>query len=320
MHPRVEWIARTAELLCRHDIRTSQSGQAGSKTGQGDSTMSLQMSRSQPARDHDVRAIDISAIDRHRLGLSKLPDRFDEDGTMLSFVHLDLAVETQAANVERSAARGSGFRVSAKLLAGPSAESEPAFAAGEFTDPVMRRLSDALAATEATHDAHSAIMADALRLAILTRTFSRQASGARAELDPAGGVQEDDAGRTVRSLQNWRLKRVLQYVDKNLTAKITLQDMAAVAGLSRMHFAAQFRTAIGVRPHEYLLRRRIERAQDLLKQAEIALVDIALTVGFQTQAHFTTVFKRFVGDTPYQWRSAYLAQFMPLPRAGAGPS
>jgi AraC family transcriptional regulator len=284
--------------------------------------MSLQMSRSQAIKDHDVRAIDISAIDRDRLGLSKLPDRFGEDGTMLSFVHLDvaLAVETRAANVERSAARGPGFRVSAKLLAGSPAESERAFTAGEFTDPVMRRLSDALAATEAKHDAHSAIMADALRLAILTRTFSRQEFRAPAELDPADDVREEDAGRAVRSLQNWRLKRVLQYVDKNLSAKITLQEMAAVAGLSRMHFAAQFRAATGVRPHEYLLRRRIERAQELLEQAEVTLVDIALTVGFQTQAHFTTVFKRFVGDTPYQWRSAYLAQFMPLPRPGAGPS
>ncbi|WP_375312920.1 AraC family transcriptional regulator [Bradyrhizobium sp. A5] len=163
-------------------------------------------------------------------------------------------------------------------------------------------------------------MADALRLAILARTFSRQALRVPAELDPADGVREEDVGRPVRSLQNWRLKRVMQYVDKNLTGKITLQDMAAVAGLSRMHFAAQFRAATGVRPHEYLLRRRIERAQELLKQAELALVDIALTVGFQTQAHFTTVFKRFVGDTPYQWRSAHLAQFMPLPRVGAGPS
>lgn len=283
--------------------------------------MSLQISRSQAITDHDVHAIDISAIDRDRLGLSKLTDRFGEDGAMLSFVHLDvaLAVETRAADFERSAARGPGFRLSAKLLAGVPAESEPAFATGEFNDPVMRRLSDALAATEATHDAHSAIMADALRLAILTRTFSRQTLRAPSELDPADGVREEDAGRAVRSLQNWRLKRVLQYVDKNLTAKITLQDMAAVAGLSRMHFAAQFRAATGVRPHEYLLRRRIERAQELLKQAEVALVDIALTVGFQTQAHFTTVFKRFVGDTPYQWRSAYLAQFMPLSRAEVGP-
>ncbi|WP_426610472.1 helix-turn-helix domain-containing protein [Bradyrhizobium sp. McL0616] len=284
--------------------------------------MSLQMSRSQAIKDHDVRAIDISAIDQHQLGLSKLRDRFNENGTTLSLVHLDvaLAVETHAADVERSTVRRPRFRLSAKLLAGSPAESELAFAAGDLTDPVMRRLSDALAATEATHDAHSAIMADALRLAILTRTFSRQASGALAELDPADGVHEEDAGRTVRSLQSWRLKRVLEYVDKNLTAKITLQDMADVAGLSRMHFAAQFRAAIGARPHEYLLRRRIERAQELLKQAEVTLVDVALTVGFQTQAHFTTVFKRFVGDTPYQWRSAYLAQFMPLPRAKAGPS
>ena len=83
-----------------------------------------------------------------------------------------------------------------------------------------------------------------------------------------------------------------------------------------MHFAAQFRAAVGMRPHQYLLKRRIERAEELLKQAGISLVDVALTVGFQTQAHFTTVFKRFAGDTPHQWRSAYLAQFMPLPRAG----
>lgn len=254
--------------------------------------MSLQISRSQTVLDHDVR------------------------GTMHAFVHLDvaLAVEKQAADVERSTVRGPGFKLSAKLLA-PSENERTE----EVTDPVMRRLSDALAATEATHDAHSAIMADALRLAILTRTCSRQACGTAAELDPADGAREDDSGRTVRSLQSWRLKRVVQYVDKNLTGKITLQEMAVVAGLSRMHFAAQFRAATGVRPHEYLLRRRIERAQELLKQAEITLVDIALTVGFQTQAHFTTVFKRFVGDTPYQWRSAYLAQFMPLPRA-AGAS
>jgi AraC-like DNA-binding protein len=71
-----------------------------------------------------------------------------------------------------------------------------------------------------------------------------------------------------------------------------------------MHFAAQFRAATGFRPHEYLLRRRIQRAEELLRLSTMTLVDIALTVGFQTQAHFTTVFKRFVGDTPYQWRNA----------------
>ena len=69
-----------------------------------------------------------------------------------------------------------------------------------------------------------------------------------------------------------------------------------------MHFAAQFRVSTGIRPHEYLLRRRIERARDLLLQHDSSIADIALSVGFQAQSHFTTVFKRFMGDTPHQWR------------------
>jgi AraC family transcriptional regulator len=50
------------------------------------------------------------------------------------------------------------------------------------------------------------------------------------------------------------------------------------------------------------LRKRIERAQQLLAATSGGLVDIALSVGFQTQAHFTTVFKKIAGSTPYQWR------------------
>jgi AraC-like DNA-binding protein len=219
----------------------------------------------------------------------------------LSLVHLDvaLAVTAQTRDVKEAADGAPCFKVSAKRLARRAEDAGHAPAAED--DPVILRLSDALAAAEAAQDRHSGICADALRLAILTRQFSGQAA-------PLAAVVADHGGRNVRSLQNWRLKRVLQYVDDHLTAKITLQDLAKVAGLSRMHFAAQFRAAVGMRPHQYLLKRRIERAETLLKQAEISLVEVALTVGFQTQAHFTTVFKRFAGDTPYQWRSAYLAQ------------
>lgn len=71
-----------------------------------------------------------------------------------------------------------------------------------------------------------------------------------------------------------------------------------------MHFAAQFRRATGVRPHEYLLRRRIEHAQHLLRTSKQSVIDVALSSGFRSQAHFTTVFKRFVGQTPFCWRSS----------------
>jgi AraC family transcriptional regulator len=159
-------------------------------------------------------------------------------------------------------------------------------------DEVIRSLSSALEAAEQGHDRHCA---EALRVAIAVRFAGLQA----AEKTASAGTSE----RPVRALQKWRLKRVFDYIDVHLTNKITLMDLAAVAGLSRMHFASQFRMATGLRPHEFLLRRRIRRAEELLRNSRMAIVEIALTVGFQTQAHFTTVFKRFVGCTPRQWRT-----------------
>ena len=107
-------------------------------------------------------------------------------------------------------------------------------------------------------------------------------------------------------LIKWRLKRVQAYVEENLPEAITLQDLAEAAGLSRMHFAAQFRAATGLRPHEYVVRRRIEQAQELMRDPHLPLVQVALSVGFQTQAHFTTVFRALVDETPARWRRMQL--------------
>jgi AraC family transcriptional regulator len=115
---------------------------------------------------------------------------------------------------------------------------------------------------------------------------------------PASNAEKPAA----QGLSGRRLMRVLAYIDANIGQPITLANLAATAGLSRMYFARQFRAATGIRPHEFVLRRRIERAQQLLTATSDALVDIALSVGFQTQAHFTTVFKKIVGNTPRQWR------------------
>jgi AraC family transcriptional regulator len=280
--------------------------------------MSLQTSHAQNTKNHVVglRSIELPAVGQRRREQSKFADHPAEDSITLSLLHLDvaLAVEAQDQNPGEADDGAYCFKVSAKRLA-RDVGNAAGLIAEKIEDPIIRRLSDALAATEAAHDHHSAICADALRLAILTRQFSRQDDFGQSATGPVSGASKDFSGRNVRSLQKWRLKRVLDYVDDHLSAKITLQNLAMVAGLSRMHFAAQFRAALGMRPHEYLLKRRIERAEELLKQAEVSLVDVALTVGFQTQAHFTTVFKRFAGDTPYQWRCAYLAQATPLPPA-----
>jgi AraC family transcriptional regulator len=108
----------------------------------------------------------------------------------------------------------------------------------------------------------------------------------------------------VNALPKWRLRRVEEHVKAHFDHCISLSDLAKVAGLSRMHFAAQFRAATGYRPREYLLHQRIEHAKSLLSNTETPLAEVALAVGFCTQAHFSTVFKRIAGETPARWRCA----------------
>lgn len=107
----------------------------------------------------------------------------------------------------------------------------------------------------------------------------------------------------VNALPKWRLRRVEQHIAAHFERGISLSELAGVAGLSRMHFAAQFRAATGYRPREYLLNHRIEQAKSLLTTTSRPLAEIALAVGFSTQAHFSTVFKRISGQTPARWRA-----------------
>ena len=113
---------------------------------------------------------------------------------------------------------------------------------------------------------------------------------------------EDVAPAIDRCLPAWRLRRVAEMVNANIFSNITLADMATTAGLSPMYFAAQFKKATGMRPHQYILAKRIEHAKELLRTSESSMLDVALSVGFRTQAHFATIFKQHVMVTPTTWR------------------
>jgi AraC family transcriptional regulator len=103
-------------------------------------------------------------------------------------------------------------------------------------------------------------------------------------------------------LIKWRLNRSIDYIEANLSRPIYLAELSNVVGLSRMHFAAQFRAATGYTPNRYILRRKIARAQLLLRDPSMSIVGVALILGFSTQAHFTFVFRNIVGSTPAHWR------------------
>jgi len=101
------------------------------------------------------------------------------------------------------------------------------------------------------------------------------------------------------------LRAVLEYIEDHLDAGLTLEQLAAAAHLSAYHFARQFKAATGMPPHQYVIARRVARAQQLLHpDRDLALAEIAVRVGFADQSQFTHHFKRLVGVTPRHFRLA----------------
>ncbi len=187
-------------------------------------------------------------------------------------------------------------RYAYELFSAVTRNSEAGHAAASIEAfPVLEKLSKALGAAGIGADKLERNEENTMRLALVASLFDMRIPSATCE-----------TRRPVLALPKWRLKRIYDYVDNNLAEQITLADLAAEAGMSRMYFASQFRAATGLRPHDFILRKRIERAQHLLVSTSETLVNVALSVGFQTQAHFTTIFGKIVGDTPYRWRCEQL--------------
>jgi AraC-like DNA-binding protein len=93
-------------------------------------------------------------------------------------------------------------------------------------------------------------------------------------------------------------RRICRYIDSHLDEKISLDALAAMAGLSVHHFARAFRQTIGMPPHSYLLQRRIETAQHMLTDTELPLSEIAVAVGFSDHSHLARHFRRLTGMSP----------------------
>jgi AraC family transcriptional regulator len=100
-----------------------------------------------------------------------------------------------------------------------------------------------------------------------------------------------------------KVRRVIEYIMENLENNPTLQQMARVVHLSSYHFARQFKAATGLAPHQFVIARRIERAQNLLRtNDELGLAEVAFRSGFANQSHFCFHFKRITGVTPRRFR------------------
>jgi AraC family transcriptional regulator len=104
-------------------------------------------------------------------------------------------------------------------------------------------------------------------------------------------------------MSGFTLRRVTNYIEDNLTKDLTLAEIAEVARMSPHYFSRAFRKSTGIPPHRYVIDRRIEKAKRLLSDNHLPLVEVGLSVGFQNQSHFTTLFHKRTGVTPKVYRS-----------------
>ena len=109
-----------------------------------------------------------------------------------------------------------------------------------------------------------------------------------------------------RTLERQRLAQVIDYIEAYLTEDLSLSDLAAVSGFSKFHFSRLFKQAVGITPHRYLMKRRVERVTLALKKVDLrensgAIAQTAHDFGFADQSHFTRVFKQVKGKTPRQF-------------------
>ena len=112
------------------------------------------------------------------------------------------------------------------------------------------------------------------------------------------------------------IKKIESYVRENLSTEITLEQLAAIAVLSKRHFLRAFSESLGTTPHRYVLSHRIDMAKQRLATPGRSITEVALESGFTHAQHFSTTFRRITGQTPSEYRHSLrhanmLARFDP---------
>lgn len=158
-------------------------------------------------------------------------------------------------------------------------------------DPVLRGLFGGL--IEAAETEHPvALYSEVLFEAFLARLVA------------TGGNLRAVARHAPYALAPARLRAVTAYIEENYAGAVELDTLAAIAGLSRFHFARAFKRATGTPPYAYLIERRFRQARQLLRETAMRPAEIAVLCGFGSIGRFSTAFKRRFGMTPSLYRTS----------------
>jgi len=103
-------------------------------------------------------------------------------------------------------------------------------------------------------------------------------------------------------LGQYRLNKVFDYIEAEMENGLSVAALASVTDLSIQHFSAAFLNSTGLRPHRFILNRRIERAKLLLLTTDMSIAEVSLAIGFASQSHFAERFREMTGVTPLRFR------------------
>ena len=165
-------------------------------------------------------------------------------------------------------------------------------------------LQEARDCLDSDPEAAEACLARACELLQVSR--ERAEPGATTEAAPA-------PART--GLAVWQIRRVKAFIDERLGASIKIADFARLTGLSPSYFSRAFKGSFGESPHAYIVRRRMERVQELMLTSDESLCQIALSCGLADQSHLSKLFRQVIGVTPNAWRRARRGHAKPRPQS-----
>ncbi|WP_027723382.1 helix-turn-helix domain-containing protein [Maridesulfovibrio zosterae] len=190
-----------------------------------------------------------------------------------------------------------------------NSETEITYRVFSFENPLIKKALQDLAEKDGLPEFSSVVIEDKLTtgtLIQLGQVVSGQSSQLALDTALARAAAAlltrhcDTTSKVPRTNEPAAVKQAREYLNENLSSKISLDELSKVAGLSRYHLLRVFRKNTGLPPHSYHLQQRLEHAKRLLRSG-LSFAETALQSGFSDQSHFTNTFRKYTGATPSQY-------------------
>jgi AraC family transcriptional regulator len=156
-------------------------------------------------------------------------------------------------------------------------------------DPLIRAIADQLDAEVVAGGSSPRIYVESLAATLGTHVVAKYAIAAF-------------RGQRAGALNGAQLRASIGFMRENFERDISLEELASSARMSKFHFAKSFKLALGISPHRYLVKLRMERARKMLADARLSVDEIAQAVGYSDVGHFAVQFSKCTGATPSEYR------------------